>query len=97
MAQSVSRAPRLAPFGHTENPSVTPGPFRDLFRIDWPVTRKEQEMSATFATDPMFSHVEALLDRFDPPVHAACHVPGCVHHHDDTYADATWVGGVLAA
>jgi len=54
-------------------------------------------MSTTFATDPMFSHVEALLDRLDPPVHAICHVPGCVHHHDDTHADATWVGGVLVA
>jgi hypothetical protein len=54
-------------------------------------------MSTTAAIDPMFAHVEALLDRFDPPVRAACHVTGCVHRHHDAQSDATWVGDVLAA
>lgn len=52
-------------------------------------------MSTTYAADSMFAQVEALLDRFDPPVTGVCDVPGCIHH--DAHHDATWVGGVLAA
>ncbi len=53
-------------------------------------------MSTTASSDPVFAHVEALLDLFDPPRPPTCDVPGCTHWHS-AHHEATWVGDAVAA